>query len=116
MDKKVKQYYSQVPEQAKAKLDELRTIAVELLPQAREVMCYGIPTFKINGQSVVGIGGWNNFVSLYPYGSAQIIELKKELASYRTTKGAIQFGLDKALPDKLIAKIVNNKLKSLGIK
>ena len=115
MNKEVQNYYSKVPKQSLAQLKLLRQAVLEAIPTAIEEMNYGIPTFKIAGKSVVGIGGWNDFVSLYPYGSSQITKFANELKAFRTSKGAIQFKLDAPLPKDLIKKIVKDRLKDLDI-
>lgn len=115
MNKELQNYYSNIPKSSKAQLESLRKIIVDLLPSSSEVIHYGIPTFVIDSKNIVGIGGWNNFVSLYPYGSALITKFKNDLKSLKTTKGAIQFKLDKPLPKGLIKKIVKDRLKDLNI-
>jgi hypothetical protein len=116
MNQEVQKYYSNVPDKSQDQLRKLRQTVLDTLPNAAEDMNYGIPTFKINGHSVVGIGGWNDFVSLYPYGSALITKFKNDLKGLKTTKGAIQFELDSPLPEKIIKKIVASRLKELNIK
>lgn len=116
MKNEVQKYYSEVPHNSLSQLKKLRQIVHKELPNATEVISYGIPTFKIDGKSVVGIGGWSNFVSLYPYGSSLITKFKDDLKGLKTTKGAIQFELNKPLPKEVIKKIVTNRLKDLNIK
>ena len=115
MDKEVQNYYSNIPENSRAQLESLRKIIVDLLPSSKEEIHYGIPTFVMDSKNIVGIGGWNTFVSLYPYGSALINKYKNDLKDLKTTKGAIQFKLDTPLPKGLIKKIITNKLKDLNI-
>jgi len=116
MNQEVHKYYSNIPKQSQAQLESLRKIIASLLPSSTEEIHYGIPTFKIDGKSVVGIGGWSDFVSLYPYGSSLITKFKDDLKDLKTTKGAIQFELNKPLPKEVIKKIVTNRLKDLNIK
>ena len=115
MNKEVQNYYSKVPKQSLAQLKLLRQAVLEAIPTATEAMNYGIPTFKIAGKSVVGIGGWNDFVSLYPYGSAQITKFANELKDFKATKGAIQFPLNRPLPAALIKKIIKDRLTDLSL-
>jgi uncharacterized protein YdhG (YjbR/CyaY superfamily) len=115
MNLEVKKYYSLVPHSSLPQLKKLRQIVLKVLPNATEVISYGIPTFKVDGKSVVGIGGWNDFVSLYPYGSELIVKFKDDLAPYKTSKGAIQFSLIDPLPEGIIKKIITEKLKGLTL-
>ena len=116
MNQEIIKYYSDVPDNSRAQLDRLRKIIMDLLPSSKELIKYGIPTFVINNESVIGIGGWNNFVSLYPYGSYIIEKYKNELKDLKTTKGAIQFELNKPLPKTIIKKIVFARLNDLNIR
>lgn len=113
MKKDLQNYYTNVADQSKAQLNSLRRIIQNELPQADEVISYRIPTFKVDGRSIVGIGGWNDFVSLYPFGNDPIREFATELKNFTTSKGAIQLPLDQPLPKTLIRKIVQYKLKSI---
>ena len=115
MNQEVSKYYSNIPKSSKAQLESLRKIISDLLPSSNEEIHYGIPTFVMDSKNIVGIGGWNNFVSIYPYGSALITKFKNDLKSLKTTKGAIQFELDTPLPEDLIKKIVASRLKELNI-
>ena len=58
-----------------------------LLPGATEVIKYGIPTWTIEGIGVIGIDGFKNHNSIFPYGGNLGAELKAALAKYETTKG-----------------------------
>ena len=115
MNKEVQNYYSNTADNSRAQLESLRKIIADLLPSSKEEIHYGIPTFVIDSKNIVGIGGWNDFVSLYPYGSSQITKFANELKVFKTTKGAIQFKLDAPLPKDLIKKIVKDRLKDLDI-
>lgn len=116
MNQEVQKYYSIVPHKSLPQLKKLRQIVLKVLPNATEVISYGIPTFKVDEKSVVGIGGWNDFVSLYPYGSGLIVKYKDDLAQYKTSKGAIQFSLIDPLPEGIIKKIIAEKLKGLTLR
>jgi uncharacterized protein YdhG (YjbR/CyaY superfamily) len=50
------------------------------------------------------------YIGIYPK-SAAIVFFKSELLAYKTSKGAIQFPIDKPLPIKLITKIVQFRVK-----
>ena len=115
MNKEVQNYYSNTPDNSRAQLESLRKIIVDLLPSSKEEIHYGIPTFVIDSKNIVGIGGWNDFVSLYPYGSAQITKFANELKDFKATKGAIQFPLNRPLPAALIKKIIKDRLTDLSL-
>ena len=66
--------------------------------------------FGLNG-NVIYFAAFAKHIGLYP-GPAAILEFKKELAGYPTSKGAIQFPFDAPLPLPLIKKIARFRLAS----
>jgi uncharacterized protein YdhG (YjbR/CyaY superfamily) len=91
------------------RLRQLRAVIKKNAPAAQETIAYGIPTFRLNG-NLVHFGGFKEHVSFFPTGSG-VAAFKKQLAAYKTSKGTIQFPIDKALPVALIARIVKFRVR-----
>ncbi len=94
-------------------LQSVRLSIAELLPDADEVIKYGIPTFAINGRGVIGFDGYKNHNSIFPYSGAINEILKSELAGYEQTKGSIHFGKEKPFPKGLLKKIIKARFKQI---
>lgn len=109
--KNVDQYISTFPEEVQVILEKVRNTIKEIVPKAEETISYQIPTYKTNGKYLVYFAGWKNHISLYPVSISIQGKLKKELAPYKTSKGTIQFPLDKPLPLSLIKKIIKLMVK-----
>ena len=105
----VEQYLSTLPENARNAVEQLRATIQQAAPGAEEVISYGMPAFKANGV-LVWYAACKTHVGFYPRPSA-IVAFKAELAGYKTSKGAIQFPLDEAIPTKLVKQIVKFRLK-----
>lgn len=97
-------YISLCKEDVQIKLKELRLVIKELAPDATETISYQMPTFKLNG-NLVHFAAYSKHIGFYPTPNA-IVKFKNELVQYKTSKGAIQFPIDKPLPIELIKKIV----------
>jgi uncharacterized protein YdhG (YjbR/CyaY superfamily) len=109
--KTVDEYLAKVPEPARSTLAHIRKVIRSVVPkEATEVISYRIPMFKYNGM-LIGYAAFAKHCSLFPTGSGVIDKFKKELAGYRTSRGTIQFPSDKPLPDALIKKIVNVRVR-----
>ncbi|WP_314241173.1 DUF1801 domain-containing protein [Empedobacter tilapiae] len=89
-------------------LENVRKIIHEAVPQATETINYKMPTFRLNG-NVIHFAMFKNHVGIYP-GAEAIEHFKNDLTDYKTSKGAIQLPLDKALPKKLLKEIVLYKV------
>ncbi len=102
-------YISNFPEATQKKLVEIRSLVQNLVPDAEEVINYGIPTFKLNG-NLVHFAGYKNHIGFYPAPSA-ITAFKDELANYETAKGSIKIPLDQDLPKDLITRIIQFRVQ-----
>lgn len=100
----VSAYINSFPANTRVHLKEMRATIRKYAPHAREVISYGIPTYKLNG-NLVHFGAYPTHLSLYP-GSEAIRVFRKQLSKYECSKGTIRFPLDTRLPRTLIARIV----------
>ena len=112
--KQVLAHLSKVPQQQKATLLELRKTILEIIPEAEEVISYGFPGYRIDGKIICGFDAFKNHCSFFPHSSLVIPELGKELVNYKTSKGALQFAIDKPLPKSLVRKLIKTRMRILA--
>jgi len=84
-------------------LQQIRQTIQQAAPNATEAIKYGMPTFVLNG-NLIHFAAYQHHIGLYPAPLA-IEVFKKELEPYKTSKGAIQFPINQAIPLDLIARI-----------
>jgi uncharacterized protein YdhG (YjbR/CyaY superfamily) len=94
-------------------LQAVRLTIAEVLPDAEEVIKYGIPTFAINGKGIFGFDGFKKHNSLFPYSGSFNEIYKDELKGYEMTKSAIHFEVDKPFPKTLLKKLVKARLRQM---
>lgn len=104
----IDEYIDSFPEEIALKLIQMRQAIRQAAPKATEVISYGMPAFKQN-RVLVYFAAARKHIGFYPT-SGPIEVFKTDLRSYSTSKGAIQFPLEKALPIALIKKIVRYRL------
>ena len=94
----VDKYIANIPEQARSHFDELRKLVVKQLPDAHEVLSYGVIGYKPdpNKRAMVFISGSRDLVVICPI--TRNPELVAELQSYIKGKGTLWFKLDESLP------------------
>ena len=90
-------------------LETMRSYVKEAAPGAEEVISYGMPAIKQHGV-LVYYAGYKGHIGFYPTG-AGIKAFENELTAYKTSKGAIQFPIDKPIPKSLVKKIVKYRVK-----
>jgi uncharacterized protein YdhG (YjbR/CyaY superfamily) len=97
------------PQSTQKLMQQIRMIIQDAAPEAAEKISYGIPTFYLNG-NLVHFSAYKNHLGFYP-GASAIKVFAEELSKYETSKGTVQFPLDKKLPHMLITKIVKFRVK-----
>jgi uncharacterized protein YdhG (YjbR/CyaY superfamily) len=102
--KDIDDYIAVHPKNIQEILGKLRATIQKAAPNAEEAISYQMPTFKLNG-NLLHFAAYRNHIGLYPAPSS-ITAFKKELVIYKSSKGAIQFPLDKPIPFALVSKIV----------
>ena len=100
----IDEYIAEFPGDIQEKLDQVRQLIRKAAPESEEMISYGMPAFKMNG-NVVWIGAFSKHIGFYPKVTGTEA-LKRELLHYKGTKGSVHFPIDKPLPIELIAEMV----------
>lgn len=93
MNLEIDNYILGFPKEVQTILNLLRKTIRDAAPDATERISYAMPTFYLKG----------NLVHFAAY--------KEEISSYKNSKGAVQFPLNKPLPLDLITKIVKFRVE-----
>ena len=105
----VAEYLQDIPAQTIERIDELQAAIKAAVPKAEEVISYNMPAYKLNGKALVYFAAYAKHVGFYPTASPMVV-FAEELRKYKTSKGAIQFPLDKKIPAALVKKIVKYRI------
>ena len=106
--KNIDEYINLYPSDVREILEQLRNEIKSVAPEAIEVISYNMPAFKMN-EVLVYFAAYKKHIGFYPTPDA-ITEFKDELAPYKSSKGAVQFPLDKPLPLDLIRRMVKYRI------
>jgi uncharacterized protein YdhG (YjbR/CyaY superfamily) len=89
---------------------EMRSRILEIVPDAEEVVSYGMPAFKVDGTVVAGLLANKNHVGYYPFSGSILKLFPEELTKYKTTLSAIHVPIDKPLAKGLIKKLIKARI------
>jgi uncharacterized protein YdhG (YjbR/CyaY superfamily) len=109
----VDRYHAAFPDTVQKKLQQLREAIQQAAPKAVETISYNIPTFKQN-KNLVHYAAYKTHIGFYPTAKPLVV-FQKELEKFKTSKGAIQFPINEALPLTLIKKIVRFRVEADSI-
>jgi uncharacterized protein YdhG (YjbR/CyaY superfamily) len=82
----------------------LRAVIRRTAPDAEETIRYGIPTFRYEGHNLVHFAAFRDHLSFFPTSSG-VAKFRKQLSSYKLSKGTIQFPLNGPVPYDLVERI-----------
>jgi uncharacterized protein YdhG (YjbR/CyaY superfamily) len=102
--KTMDEYIVQFSPEVQEKLQTLRTVIKESAPDAEEKMSWQMPTFALHG-NLVHFAAHKKHIGFYP-GASGIEVFKHKLSDYKSSKGAVQFPIEKDIPYELISEIV----------
>jgi uncharacterized protein YdhG (YjbR/CyaY superfamily) len=103
-------YLARVPEPARTTLEKMRAMIRAAAPkEATEAMSYKIPSFQYKG-ALVWYAAFKKHCSFFPMDLSLLEEFGDEVKGYKTSKGTIQFPVDKPLPKALVTRIVKARV------
>ena len=110
----IDQYIATFPKDIQALLKQMRSCIRKAAPNATEQIIYRIPTFYYNG-NLVHFAAFKNHIGFFPTPSA-ITAFRQQLRPYKSSKGAVQFPIDEALPLTLVEAIVKFRVNENSAK
>ena len=110
VQKDVDSYLAEVAsDSARTALERLRTIIKDEVPEAEEVISYGIPSFKYCGM-LASFAAFKNHCSFFPGMATQ--DFLHELTEFKTATGTIQIKPEKPIPEDLLRRILRQRVAS----
>ena len=108
-------YLASVEEPKRGNLEALRRSILKVVPDAEQFISYGMPAFKVQGKTVAGFAAFKNHLSYLPHSGSVLGELEDDVSGYRSTKGSLHFAVDQSLPDVLVRRLVETRMRQLGL-
>jgi uncharacterized protein YdhG (YjbR/CyaY superfamily) len=106
----VRAHYQSAPTPHKETMLEMRLRILEIVPDATEVISYGMPAFKVDDIIVAGLLANKKHVGYYPFSGSILKLFTKELTGFSTTLSAIHVPVDKPLTKTLLKKLIKARL------
>jgi uncharacterized protein YdhG (YjbR/CyaY superfamily) len=99
---------------SKERLIEMRKIVQRQLPNAEERISYSMPAYFINKKLVVYFAGFKNHIGMYP-GRTNSAAYNDLAEKYAHGKSTARFSHSELLPNKVIEKFIQVRLRELDI-
>jgi uncharacterized protein YdhG (YjbR/CyaY superfamily) len=106
----VDEYLSGVDDEKRAALEGLRAQIRAVVPEAEERIAYGIPTYRYEGESLVGFGAGKRHCAFYLMSAGVLDGFEEELADRDSSGGTVRFLPNDPLPDALVRTLIEARI------
>jgi uncharacterized protein YdhG (YjbR/CyaY superfamily) len=106
----VRDYLAGLAPPARQRMTQMRGLIRSVAPTATETFSYRIPGFRLDGKVFLYYAAFRKHTSLYPMGDRIRGAHAASLKGYKTSKGTIQFPLDRPLPVALVKRLIKARV------
>jgi uncharacterized protein YdhG (YjbR/CyaY superfamily) len=105
-------YLNGLPEEQRNALQQLRQQILSILvPNAQEVMSYGMPGYRVDGSVVAGFAGFRKHLSFFPHSGSVLAEVADQVKTYQQTKSSLHFSAKNGLPTELVQLLIHTRIQ-----
>ncbi len=98
-------YLNKISPAEKEALERIRRIIHTTVPEAEEVISYGMPGFKYKGKYLAGFNAFKDHLSFFPT-SSPVEAFKDQLEDFELSTGTVQFTVEHPIPESVIKDMV----------
>jgi uncharacterized protein YdhG (YjbR/CyaY superfamily) len=109
----VDEYQQALPDDVRPLLQRIREAIRAVVPGVGETISYGMPTFTLDGRSLVHVAVWKKHIGVYPLPEMDD-ELERDVEPYRGTRDTLRLPLDDVRLD-LLERVVAAMVRERGV-
>jgi uncharacterized protein YdhG (YjbR/CyaY superfamily) len=113
---KVAAYIAKQPPAHRRILKRIRADLHAALPACEDYFSYRMPAVRSNGRLIAWYAGFRNHVSMFPMGPDVLKLAKVDASKYVTSKGTIQFPVEKPPSSALVKRLARAQLRKITAK
>lgn len=109
----VDDYFGTLDAETRAAFERIRNLAVEIVPQTDQGTSYGMAALKHKDKGLLGFAAAKRHLSVFPFSSRVVDEVRDRLSGFDLSKGTIRFTVEKPLPDDVVRDVVALRLAEI---
>lgn len=107
----VDEYIAQFDGVVQQRLVRLREMIFAAVPDAEEIISYGMPAYKLNKNILLYFSGYKGHVGIYP-GRVENYSFSSTLQKYASGKSTLKFPNDEPLPEAVISEFIRYRIEA----
>jgi uncharacterized protein YdhG (YjbR/CyaY superfamily) len=109
----VDDYFESLDADTRAAFEHIRSLALDVVPNAEQGTSYGMAALKYKGKPLLGFAAAKRHLSVFPFSPQVVDEVRDRLSGYELSKGTIRFTVDKPLADGVIRDVVKLRMTEI---
>jgi uncharacterized protein YdhG (YjbR/CyaY superfamily) len=110
----VDDYFGTLDTETRAAFERIRTLALEIVPQTDQGSSYGMAALKYKDKGLLGFAAAKRHLSVFPFSSHVVDEIRDRLPGFDLSKGTIRFTVEKPVPDDVVREVVKLRLAEIN--
>lgn len=102
----VDDYFETLDADTRAAFEHIRGLVLDIAPEAEQGTSYGMAALKYKQKALLGFAAAKRHLSIFPFSSRVIEEVRDRLTGFELSKGTIRFTADRPLPDDVVRDVV----------
>ncbi len=112
--KNINEYHSTFSGEPLKRMELIRELIHQIVPDAEEVISYQIPAFKLGGKFLIYYAAFPKHISLsHPWSELLLKEFETELKNYKVSKSVIQIPNENDFPVEFVKRLIAFRKKEL---
>jgi uncharacterized protein YdhG (YjbR/CyaY superfamily) len=109
----VDDYFAGLEPPARAAFEHVRTLALEVVPEAGQGTTYGMAALTCDGKPLLAFRAAKEHLSVFPCSGWVVDAVRDRLQGYSLARGTVRFTPDYPLPDDVVRDLVATRVHEI---
>lgn len=109
----ITEYLAGCTEYQRSEFERIKEIVLSMVPDASQVISYGLPTFKLGDKTILHFGAFKHHMSIFPGSGSVYNKMGDKLKNFKVSKGTLQFTAENQISDELVKEIISIRLSDI---
>jgi uncharacterized protein YdhG (YjbR/CyaY superfamily) len=109
----VDDYFGGLDAAPRAVFEHIRTLAMDIVPEAEDGTSYGMAALRYKQKSLLGFRTAKDHLSVFPFSPKVVDAVRDRLAGFDLSKGTIRFTVARPLPDEVVRDVVRLRMNEI---
>ena len=110
----VDDYFNSLDASARAALEHIRDLVMEMAPEAEQGPSYGMAALRYDQKPLLAFRAARQHLSIFPFSSRVVDAVRDQLTAFELSRGTMRFTAASPLPDEVMRDIVRSRIQEIA--